>query len=112
LQIGCNARGGFNGDIGGDTDEHEGIDACRAKNSVERGAVEPIGRLSPDDRLRAWTPMTPVFSARCRKSRLKVVSTWPPPLWPHDENLSKFAYRAAKRRRAQRDCRSGAARVA
>jgi hypothetical protein len=26
---------------------------------------------------RAWTPMTPVFSARCRKSRLKGVSTWP-----------------------------------
>src|SRR6478672_4626567 len=137
LPVGCRARGGFDRDVGRDTDEHEGIDACHAENGVERGAVEPVCRLSPDDRLigpgsdvvddlnrgstlqksgapdegakqrgvrpdpgqprligdqgvdhlrlalrnpsssRAWTPITPVFSARCRKSRLKGVSTWP-----------------------------------
>jgi hypothetical protein len=51
LQIGCNARGGFDGDVGGDTDEHDCVDACHAENGVERGAVEPVGRLSSDHRL-------------------------------------------------------------
>jgi hypothetical protein len=51
LSVGCSARGGFDRDVGRDTDEHEGIDACHAENGVERGAVEPVRRLSPDDRL-------------------------------------------------------------
>ena len=49
LQVACNARGGFDGDIGGDTDKHEGVDACHMQNGVECGAFEPVGRLSPDD---------------------------------------------------------------
>jgi hypothetical protein len=51
LPVGCSARGGFDRDVGRDTDEYEGIDACHAENGVERGAVEPVCRLSPDDRL-------------------------------------------------------------
>jgi hypothetical protein len=27
LRVGCNARDGFDGDVGSDTDEHEGVDA-------------------------------------------------------------------------------------
>ena len=49
-QVGCSARGGFDGDVGGDADKHEGVDACQAENGVEYGAVEPVGRLSPDER--------------------------------------------------------------
>ena len=38
LPVACSARGGFNRDVGRDTDEHESIDACHAENGVERGA--------------------------------------------------------------------------
>ena len=27
-QVACAARGGFDGDVGGDADEHEGVDGC------------------------------------------------------------------------------------
>jgi hypothetical protein len=50
LPVGCSARGGFDSDVGGDTGEHEGIDARDAEHGVECSAVEPAGRLSPDDR--------------------------------------------------------------
>jgi hypothetical protein len=36
---------GFDGDVGSDTDEHEGVDACHAENGVECGVFEPVGRL-------------------------------------------------------------------
>jgi hypothetical protein len=70
LQIGCNARGGFDGDVGGDTDEHDSVDACRPENGVERGAVESVGRLSPDNRLigpGAMASMTSTEGVPCRR---------------------------------------------
>jgi hypothetical protein len=50
LQVGCSARGGFDGDVGGDADKHEGVDACHVEDGVECRAFEPVARLSPDDR--------------------------------------------------------------
>lgn len=49
-QVACSARGGFDGDVGGHADEHEGVDTCQAENGVQDGAVKPVARLSPDDR--------------------------------------------------------------
>ena len=49
-EVACTARGGFDGDVGGYTAEHEVVDACQAEHGVEFGAVEPVGRLPPDDR--------------------------------------------------------------
>jgi len=49
-QVRCSACGGFDGDVGGDADNHEGVDACQAENGVEYGAVETVSRLSPDER--------------------------------------------------------------
>jgi hypothetical protein len=48
-QVGCSARSGFDGDVGGDSEEHEGVDACHAENGVEYRAIETVGRLSSDD---------------------------------------------------------------
>ena len=49
LQIGCHTRGGLDGDVGRDTGENDGINACDVENCLERGSVKPAGRLSPDD---------------------------------------------------------------
>jgi hypothetical protein len=34
-QVGCSARGGFDGDVGGDAYEREGVDACDTESGVE-----------------------------------------------------------------------------
>ena len=69
LPVACSARGGFDRDVGRDTDEHEGIDACDAENGVERGAVESTCRLSPDDSSGrgAMSSMTSTAGVPCRR---------------------------------------------
>jgi hypothetical protein len=43
LPVGCSARGGFDSDVGRDTDEHEGINACHAESGVECGGIAHFG---------------------------------------------------------------------
>jgi hypothetical protein len=50
LQVAFSTRGGFDGDVGGYAGDPESVDACHSENGVEFGAVEPAGRLSPDER--------------------------------------------------------------
>jgi hypothetical protein len=70
LQVGCSARSGFDGDVGGDAGEHEGVDAGRAENGVEYGAIETVGRLSSDDWFigpGAMSSMTSTARVPCRR---------------------------------------------
>lgn len=60
LPVGCTARGGFDSDVGGDANVHEGVDACHAENRVERRVNERAARLSPYDRFI-------VTGGRCRR---------------------------------------------
>jgi hypothetical protein len=64
--IACTTRVGFDGDVGGHPDEHEGVDACQADNG---GAVEPVGRLSPDDRFVGSGARAKVRNYRLGKKR-------------------------------------------
>ena len=50
LQVACSTRGGFDGDVGGYAGDHESVDPRHSENGVEFCAVEPAGRLSPDER--------------------------------------------------------------
>jgi hypothetical protein len=143
LQVGCGARGGFDGDVGGDTDEQEDVDPCHPENGVDAVPSNPLAayprttaslsrggstssmtstagvpcrrggtfderakqwgvwpdprqpwlvcdqgvyhlRLGPAEpsRSRAWTPMTPALSARCRKRKdVSTGRTTPLTIW-------------------------------
>ena len=74
-QVACGARGGFDGDVGSDADEHEVVDPCHSENDVERGAFEPAGPLPPDDRvlrLGATSSMTSVAEVFCSRVGLSM----------------------------------------